>query len=361
MLKVFISISQGNNPVSLYFFALAEKFVEDNFHVVFIFDKQVKDLPSNTQHYTHLTWPSYRPSKIKDFLFLNALISEHRPSYCIAIFGSVNVMMIVSYLRGVKNRIAWIRTTNTQVLLDSKNQFLSKLKVYRKALVYKLSNQINTNSNGTLLDAIKTFRIHKTKIKVLPNLIEPSKLTTKSFFQREMAICVVGRLDKSKGHEILLGQFVNVIKLFPDLKLHVIGSGPEMDNLVSLSKSLRLYKSVIFHGTLPYSSISACFSNSLIGVSASHSEAFGWVNIESLREGTPIISTKTEGAMDILSPAINGEFFNLDDLDSLKIVVERILQNWNSYSKSALSMFHNKFSFESKIHEHYLEVKSNSV
>ena len=32
----------------------------------------------------------------------------------------------------------------------------------------------------------------------------------------------------------------------------------------------------------------------------SESEAFGIVNIESLKEGTPILSTDTEGARDIL-------------------------------------------------------------
>ena len=359
--KVIISISYGNNPVSLYFMAMAEKFVENNFHVVFIFDKQVLDLPKSTEHYTYLTWPSYRPSKLKDFLFLNSLMSKHKPSHCIAIFGSVNVMMIVSYLRGVKNRIAWIRTTNTQILLDSKNLFLSKLKAYRKVLVYKLSNQIYTNSNGTLLDAIKTFRISKIKIRVLPNLINPSQSIFKPYIRREKTLCIVGRLNKSKGHEILIRQFVSVIKTFPFLKLDVIGDGPEMENLLNLTKALGISNKITFHGRLPYEQINDYFSNSLIGVSASYSEAFGWVNIESLREGTPIISTQTEGAKDFLIPAINGEFFKLDDKDSLRIAIERIIPKWNAYAEQSLDTFNAKFNIETNIGGHYLIIKSNSV
>jgi glycosyltransferase involved in cell wall biosynthesis len=340
---------------------MAEKFVEENHHVIFIYDQQIKELPSNTEYYTHLTWPNFRPSKLKDFLFLKNIISTYKPTHCIAIFGSVNVMMIVSYFMRVKNRISWIRTTNTQILIDSKNTFKSKLKVFRKAFIYKLATQVYANSNGTQRDALKTFKIPKHKIRVLHNLVRPSQLSAKLYKDREEKLCIVGRLDKSKGHDILIKQFLYVVDAFPNLKLEIVGDGPEMEHLVELKHQLGLTNNVTFLGKLPYDEVEAVFSKSLIGVSASHSEAFGWVNIESLREGTPIISTATEGAKDILISEKNGYFFDLEDHKSLLKAVQLILEHWNAYSEMAIATFNDNFNLRTNIKTHYLEIKSNSI
>ena len=71
-------------------------------------------------------------------------------------------------------------------------------------------------------------------------------------------------------------------------------------NLKNLSRLLKVDKHIKFVGSVPNKDIGKIFSKCLASISASKSEAFGIVSIESLKEGTPILSTDTEGSRDIL-------------------------------------------------------------
>ena len=349
---VFISLSIGDNKVHNYYKELGNSFLKHNYKVVYIYDNQVVNLPESGDGIYYYTWPSSRPTKFKDFKFLQKLIKIHQPDICISIFGAVNVMTLVSYFNGVKNRIAWIRTTNKQITLDSKNILKSKILNLRKRFVYKLLTQVYANSNGTRLNAIKTFKIKEDKIKVLHNLTNKSDIGLKPFKDREFSITIVGRLNLSKGHKELLTQFKELVIIYPLLTLNIIGDGYLKEELIRYVDELDIVKNVIFHGNVSNNLISTFFSKTLIGVSASYSEAFGWVNIEALREGTPIISTKTEGAEDIIIENNNGLFFTHSNVNSLKENIEEIISKWDQYSKGAIEVFTTKFSIENQIENH---------
>ncbi|NJB81749.1 glycosyltransferase [Wenyingzhuangia aestuarii] len=349
---IFISVSIGDNKVFNYYNELGYAFLKNKFKIVYIYDHCVKDLPENTKNRLHYTWPSYRPTKLKDFIFLNKLIKQHKPICCISVFGSVNVMTIVSYLKKVKNRVAWIRTTNNQINLDSRNKLKSKLLNVRKRYIYRLLTNVYTNSNGTRNDIIKSFKLQEYKIKVLHNLTNKSNLRLLSKNERDQSITIVGRLNKSKGHQGLIVQFKQLLSVYPSIKLNIIGTGPLENDLRNLVSELNLCSNVVFHGNVPNDLIASFFSKTLIGISASFSEAFGWVNIEALREGTPIISTPTEGAKDIIVENLNGEFFSHKQKKSLSSKVKLIISNWDNYSQGAVDVFTSKFSFESQIENH---------
>lgn len=353
---VFISLSLGETKVYNYYKKLGDCFIKRGFYIVYIYDKKIQLLPNNTKDEFHFTWPNNRPTKLKDFLFLNRLIKKHKPIYCISIFGSVNVMTIVSFINKVKNRIAWIRTTNQQIKLDSKKIFISKLLNFRKKIVYKLLTNIYTNSKGTKHDAIKTFNLKESKISVLHNLTNKSNINYVSQDERDFSLIIVGRLEISKGHESLFHQFKLLVDIYPLIKLKVIGTGPLKNKLLNLAKELNLDNNILFYGNVSNNMVANYFSKSLIGISSSYSEAFGWVNIESLREGTPIISTRTEGAKDIIIENENGLFFSHEDIYSLKNQVDKILKKWEIYSVKSLEVFNTKFSFENQIENHFKKI-----
>ena len=79
-------------------------------------------------------------------------------------------------------------------------------------------------------------------------------------------------------------------------------------------------------------------------ISASKSEAFGIVSIESLKEGTPILSTDTEGSRDILKEGKNGLLINLNKKNDFSEKLSEIIDNWDFFSRNALRTFENKFS-----------------
>ena len=123
-----------------------------------------------------------------------------------------------------------------------------------------------------------------------------------------------------------------------------------------LAKELNITENLVFLGNIPNEKISEIFSSSLIGISSSIDEAYGLINIESLREGTPIICTKTAGSIDILKVGCNGLFMKLDDKTSLSNSVNKILNNWNSYSENALNLFEEKYDIKN-IEKHFEKIK----
>ena len=220
---IFISTTfNPENSVYQYYKSLGQEFLIHKYRVVYIFDQLPKNIPENSEDLKYYILPSKRPTRIKDFLFLRKLLKKYKPTYCITTFGSVNIMILTSYFYRVNNRIAWIRTTQSQILKDSKNRLKSKLLVYRKIFIYYLSTQIYANSEGAKQDSINGFNINNDKISVLHNLKKKTKIKFKPKENRDFSIVIVGRLDKSKGHNILFKQFKTVLVKYPNLKLNVI-------------------------------------------------------------------------------------------------------------------------------------------
>lgn len=349
---VIISTSLSESPVSRYYRSLAEQFIKKGYKVVFIFDQQIVELPKNTDCISYFTWPSRRPTRFIDFIFLRRLIKRFRPKITISVFGSVNVMTIMSYLYRVEKRIAWVRTTSDQILRDSKSRVKSLLFQKRKRFVYRLCTHICANSLGTKNDTSLVFKIPETKIIVLHNLIEQSKIKLRSRADRELEITVVGRLHPSKGHINLLNQFTLVVEKYPQMKLNIIGDGPLRKSLEQFVDDKNITKRVVFHGNLPHERVGNILSKSLIGLSSSYSEAFGWVSIEALKEGTPICCSPTEGSNDILIESVNGEFMDHQNLESLVVAIDKILVNWEGYSNAALTTFFDRFDLGNVIKVH---------
>ena len=138
--------------------------------------------------------------------------------------------------------------------------------------------------------------------------------------------------------------FKNSLIKFPDLKLKIIGEGKLKQELIVLTKKLKIFENVIFLGNVPNNKIGDYFSKSLVNISSSIDEAYGLVNIEALREGTPLICTRTAGSLDILSSKVNGEYFDHNLENSLSNSLKIILDNWDYYSLNAIKSFKENYS-----------------
>ena len=357
MKTILISTSKFGNPVTDYYKNLGNYFSYNNYKVVYIFDDFFKDYPKKIKNIKYYTWKNKRPTKISDFIFLIKIIRKERPVLCISNFGSTNIVSIVSFIFRVKHRINYIHTTSKQLSADSKKHWIKKkILKYRKKIIYSLNNHLFTNSLGTKKDTMTYYGVSEKKIFIYPLLLENSILKYKSFQERENSICIVGRLHPSKGHRELLYLFKNCLQNYPDLKLKIIGDGYLKPELIALSKKINIYESIVFTGNIPNKKINKIFSSSLISISASIDEAYGLVNIEALREGTPLICTKTAGSIDIINEGNNGLFINLNNQFSLSNSLEAILKEWDFYSKNALHTFKEKYKMNN-IEKHFEQIK----
>lgn len=357
MKAIIISTSKFGNAVSDYYKELGRVFEEKNYKVIFIFDQQVSTIESNSINTFFYTWPSKRPTNFKDFIFLSKLIYKYKPVLCISNFGSTNVMSIVSWVFGVKNRINYIHTTTKAIENDFDNHFKLNLLKFRKKQIFKLNTHFFTNSKGTKENSIKSFNITRDKIYVFPLLIKKSKQIYLKKIKRNHSLIIVGGLTPNKGHEQLIHQFKDCLKKYPDLKLKIIGDGYLKERLEEIVNHLELTENILFEGKVSNKFIGMFFSRSLISISSSFDEAYGLVNIEALREGTPIICTKTAGSKDILVENVNGKYFNLLKKKSLCDAIDNVLLNWENYSINSVNYFNEKYYLENNIENHFNEIE----
>lgn len=359
MKTIFISTSLPGRARPDYFFALANSFVENGYRVIMIFDGKVKEFPAHKKILFY-TWPNVRPTKMTDFLFLKRLIKKYKPDILISSFGSVNVMNVCGYIFNVKNRVNYILSVSEPHY--SKPSYNTIIRSFflriRKRYIYNLATLLVCNSIGTEQDSKKYYKLYNNKFLVLHNLIRNSLISYKPEIERKFQILIVGNLIKRKGHYYLLEQIRKTIGHFPFLKLVIVGSGNERKFLELEVERLTISQNVEFAGEVSNKNIAIYFAESLISVSASLHEAFGFVNIEAMREGTPIITTKTAGGLEIIEEGVNGCFFDLKESDSLTESVRTIMKNWGLYSQNAIRMFYASYSLEKQIDNHRDSLKT---
>ncbi len=352
MKTILIGTSKFGSPVSDYFNEIGNGFNKKGYKVIFVFDGLVKSLPSNSENQLYFSWPNERPTKVNDFVFLYKIIKKYQPVLCLSNFGSTNVISIVSYLCNVKYRVNYIHTTSKAIINDSQNLLKTRLLKYRKIFVLKLNNFFFTNSSGTKEDAISAYFLNMKKIEVCPLLIKDNNINFVSKLNREFNVVIVGGLSSTKGHKQLIYQFLDCVDKLPLLKLKIIGEGYLKEELIKLTKEIKIEKNVEFLGKMTNLEVQNIFATSLISISSSIDEAFGLVNIEALRAGTPIICTKTAGSLDILNESFNGEFFNHEDRFSLYKSINKIVDNWEYYSANARLSFQNNYNIYNNIDHH---------
>ena len=325
---IFLSFTTGGGSVSDYFTELSNKLSEVYSVIVISQGNYVPDKLNNNINL--FFWPSKRPTKFKDFIFLSKLIIKYKPFLIISLFGSVNINMICSFIFKVKYRVAWIRTLSTQ--FPQKPHL-----VLRKRIIYKLSNLIISNSKATAQDASKIYHIKPNKIKVLPNSVKDYIEYYSYVKKNKNKFIYVGRLHKSKGVDILVRAFKKVLEKNNDIKLYIIGNGPELRNLRNLSKHLDLKENqIIFLGTLKKTRVLKEMKSSYSTIVPSNSEAFGFTVIEAMSMKTCVIGANNTGIKEIINHNKTGLLFQTGNDEDLAVKINLVIKNNELRNKLAL-------------------------
>ena len=120
----------------------------------------------------------------------------------------------------------------------------------------------------------------------------------------------IGRISKEKNLDEIIRHFYEIQNEDTQVKLVIVGDGPELDELKRQSVELKLEDNVIFTGAVPWSEIQDYYAMGDIFVSASTSETQGLTYAEALASGLPILVRRDECLKGILSPMKNGMDYN---------------------------------------------------
>lgn len=259
---------------------------------------------------TVLRWPSKRPTRLKDLLFLMKQIRIFKPQILIANFAAVNIFLLGGFLSGIKHRIAWYHTLTTQLEY-------SNLRRVRKALLYRMATKLVANSQAGKVDLMKSFYVSDNKIEVLNNAVRYPLYQSRV---DQNKIVFAGRLHQVKGIEVLIRALSTVRKEFGKVKLIIIGEDEgsgEYKKLKILERELSLEGNINFTGNRSRNFVLEEFSSAYCTVVPSFFEAFGYVVIESFSVRTPVIGSNTTGISEIIRDNVDGFLFRPGDHDHL--------------------------------------------
>lgn len=181
---------------------------------------------------------------------LHRIIIKEKPDLIFSVLDAAHIVTFFS-LRVSAGKYPWIiNEQNVQSeAIDEQNYKRLKKQILKSA--YKASDKVIVVSEQSKNDLIKNFNVKEHKIAVIENCIDVEYIKLKSaedipenekhIFQKPTIISA-GRLVKIKGLEYL----IRAVKNIRDVNLLLVGSGSEKDNLVTLTKELKLENRVFF-------------------------------------------------------------------------------------------------------------------
>jgi len=116
----------------------------------------------------------------------------------------------------------------------------------------------------------------------------------------------IGDLIPIKGFDVLLRAFAAVASEFPKLTLQIIGEGPELSHLQSLSQQLQLTDRVSLLERRSRQKVAAAMRQCTLFVLPSRYEGLGCVYLEAMSVGKPVIGCREQGIAEVINHGSNG-------------------------------------------------------
>lgn len=152
------------------------------------------------------------------------------------------------------------------------------------------------------------------KSTVLYNVINTKEIiekVSKDETNYNYDLVFLGRLTYQKNPQRLIEIAREIVKRHPQFKMAIIGTGDLSEQLKNMINEYRLRNNVIMLGYMnnPYKAL----SQTKMLILTSRFEGTPMVVLESMTLGTPVISTFTDGVIDIIKNGKNGFLCNTND------------------------------------------------
>lgn len=130
-----------------------------------------------------------------------------------------------------------------------------------------------------------------------------------NFSKKDFVYIFVGRLAEEKNIEFLLEITKDLIKDYPNMKLLIVGDGPDREKYEEISKENKTEKNVIFTGKVPWDTMPAYYQVADAFITASVTETQGLTVIEAMAAGLPAVCIDDESFQNVVVDGLDGEIF----------------------------------------------------
>lgn len=236
------------------------------------------------------------------------------------------------------------------------------------------STKITVNSNFMRQQLLIVSPSCENKLENIPMGINPNRFGISSYtdmknlHRTKYLILSVGRLIDWKGTIFLIKAMPMVLEKYPDSKLIISGTGPELDVLKHQANELGLNTRVEFLGVVPSFDLLSYYKSADVFVLPSiyhkgKTEGLGVVLLEAMAAGCPVIGSSVGGIPDIIIDGTNG--FLVPEKNPIAIA-EKIIQLLSDtvltdqFRKAGKETVQSRFSWD-VISREFSDIYSNGI
>ncbi|HOW36376.1 MAG TPA: glycosyltransferase [Candidatus Omnitrophota bacterium] len=179
--------------------------------------------------------------------------------------------------------------------------------------------------------------------------------------ENEIVIGTVGRLSKEKNQMMLIDAFKELAPKYSQLKLMIVGCGPEERKLKLMAESYRLKDRIIFPGFI--ADMPPVYQAMDIFVLTSETEGIPLTILEAMASWVPVISTRVGGVPKLIEHEKTGILIEKNNLRVLIAKLTDFVENhakFKMFAENAFVYVQQNFSSE-KMVEQYRKVYQSVV
>lgn len=199
----------------------------------------------------------------------------------------------------------------------------------KKLVEYFTKFYCDTTATELIVPTNKTYKLFKEKYKFEKNIhIIPTGIEVERFYKenqnqkninnlrrsleinkKDFIILFVGRLAEEKNVEFLIKSQEKLVKEHENIKLIIVGDGPDKEKYEKLSEKLNLENNIIFTGKAAWEEMPYYYHISNVFATASKTETQGLTIIEAMAANTVPICMRDEAFQSMVTDELNGLFF----------------------------------------------------
>jgi phosphatidylinositol alpha-1,6-mannosyltransferase len=206
---------------------------------------------------------------------------------------------------------------------------------------YALQNatMVLAPSKATAEFVVSLQGVAASRVRVLPWALDPdfetkllglAGVSVPGEFPQGRIILSVGRWEASeryKGMDTLIKAMPRLLLRWPEVQLVLVGEGGDRDWLVNIARDSGVQKRVHFLSGLSYGELSACYAAAEVFALPSRGEGFGFVYLEAMARGKPVIGGAHGGAPEVVRDGVTGYLVQHGDTEQLVTSIDTLLSN----------------------------------
>ncbi len=220
-------------------------------------------------------------------------------------------------------------------------KFYSKY-VWRYTKFFYRSCDITIAPSETIAAMLKKQNIKR--VSVVPNGINLKRFNKKisgngikkqlGIRDKEKVVLYVGRMSREKNVDVLLRAAKIILKKRSDIRFVFAGTGPALEGYKNLAKRLGIGSRVNFLGFVESDTLPKTYAASDLLCIPSTFETQGIVSLEAMAMGKPVVGANSMALVELIQNGKNGETFRAGDRAACARKIEKVLNNYDSYTTS---------------------------